>query len=120
MHGRGVGTFIGFYQRVVLKCDGYLSLLLFDGLSHLSLWPNDHLLLTLVVSSEVLFIILVDTLHILHHLLLLARRQHLVIAFTLAAHIVAVRPSLHLLALGATFFAFLEQSHVKLLQQKTG
>jgi uncharacterized membrane protein len=82
-------------------------------LRHLSLRADDHLLLTFIVSSEVLLLILIDTLHILHHLLFLTRRQHFVVAF-LTTHVAAIASTLRLLALGATFFAFLKESHVKL------
>ena len=79
---------------------------------HLGLRAHNHLLLTFIVSSEVLLLILIDTLHILHHLLFLTRRQHFVVTF-LTTHVSTIA-SLRLLALGATLFAFLEQSHVKL------
>ena len=92
------------YQRMQGQRSGGYSLLFL--LSHLSIWTHDHLLLTFIVSSEVLLLILIDTLHILHHLLLLTGRQHFVVAF-LTAHIAAVGPSLRLLALGATLLAFL-------------
>ena len=106
-----MGTFILQYQRRQSQMSGGYSLILLS--CHLSIGADNHLLLTFIVSSEVLLLILIDTLHILHHLLFLTRRQHFVVAF-LTAHVVSVRPSLRLFALGATLLAFLKQSHVKL------
>jgi hypothetical protein len=95
------------YQRMQSQIGGY-SLILLS--CHIAL--SNHLLLTFIVSREVLLLILIDTLHILHHLLI-AWRNHFVVAF-LTTHLAAVGPSLSLLALGATLFAFLKESHIKL------